>query len=73
MMESVLGVPARRTQFALQSVRRNTFPSLPTMPATSTTVRRHNRVGMRGKRFNVVPTAVNHWSPGSSRNVRKLS
>lgn len=27
MMESVLGVPARRThQFELQSVRRNTFP-----------------------------------------------
>ncbi len=29
MMESVLGVPARRThQFALQSVRRNTFPTI---------------------------------------------
>lgn len=49
MMESVLGVPARRThQFALQSVRRNTFPYHCQCQQHQLTVRRHNRV-VRGE------------------------
>ena len=49
MMESVLGVPARRThQFELQSVRRNTFPYRCKCQEHQLTVRRHNRV-VRGE------------------------
>lgn len=49
MMESVLNVPARRThQFALQSVRRNTFPYHCQCQQHQLTVRRHNRV-VRGE------------------------
>lgn len=49
MMESVLGVPARRThQFELQSVRRNTFPYRCKCREHQLTVRRHNRV-VRGE------------------------
>ncbi|WP_437889350.1 SprT family zinc-dependent metalloprotease [Phytobacter sp. V91] len=49
MMESVLGVPARRThQFELESVRRNTFPYRCKCQQHQLTVRRHNRV-MRGE------------------------
>ncbi len=49
MMESVLGVPARRThQFELESVRRNTFPYRCKCQQHQLTVRRHNRV-VRGE------------------------
>ncbi|ELQ6168891.1 SprT family zinc-dependent metalloprotease [Cronobacter dublinensis] len=49
MMESVLGVPARRThQFELDSVRANTFPYRCRCQQHQLTVRRHNRV-MRGE------------------------
>ncbi|MDQ4430549.1 SprT protein [Yokenella regensburgei] len=49
MMESVLGVPARRThQFELESVRRNTFPYRCKCQQHQLTVRRHNRV-LRGE------------------------
>ena len=49
MMESVLGVPARRThQFELQSVRRNTFPYRCQCQEHQLTIRRHNRV-VRGE------------------------
>ncbi|ASG74564.1 SprT family zinc-dependent metalloprotease [Salmonella enterica] len=49
MMESVLGVPARRThQFELQSVRRTTFPYHCQCQQHQLTVRRHNRV-VRGE------------------------
>jgi len=49
MMESVLGVPARRThQFGLESVRRNTFPYRCQCQQHQLTVRRHNRV-VRGE------------------------
>ncbi|WP_439213809.1 SprT family zinc-dependent metalloprotease [Duffyella gerundensis] len=45
MMETVLGVPARRThQFAVASVRRNTFPYRCRCQQHQLTVRRHNRV-----------------------------
>ena len=49
MMESVLGVPARRThQFELESVRRQTFPNRCRCQLHQLTVRRHNRV-LRGE------------------------
>ncbi len=49
MMESVLGVPARRThQFELESVRRNTFPYRCKCQQHQLTLRRHNRV-VRGE------------------------
>ena len=49
MMESVLGVPALRThRFALDSVRKNTFPYRCQCQQHQLTVRRHNRV-MRGE------------------------
>ncbi len=49
MMESVLGVPARRTHtFALTSVRTNTFPYRCDCQQHQLTVRRHNRV-VRGE------------------------
>ncbi|MBV8871118.1 MAG: SprT family zinc-dependent metalloprotease [Metakosakonia sp.] len=49
MMESVLGVPARRThQFELESVRPNTFPYRCKCQQHQLTVRRHNRV-VRGE------------------------
>lgn len=49
MMESVLGVPARRThQFELKSVRRNTFPYRCKCQQHQLTLRRHNRV-VRGE------------------------
>ncbi len=49
MMESVLGVPARRThQFELESVRKNTFPYRCRCQQHQLTVRRHNRV-VRGE------------------------
>ncbi|MTH48130.1 SprT family zinc-dependent metalloprotease [Intestinirhabdus alba] len=49
MMESVFGVPARRThRFALQSVRRNTYPYRCRCQEHQLTVRRHNRV-VRGE------------------------
>ena len=49
MMESVLGVPARRThQFELDSVRRTTFPYRCACQQHQLTVRRHNRV-VRGE------------------------
>ncbi|CCJ89765.1 SprT family zinc-dependent metalloprotease [Cronobacter turicensis] len=49
MMESVLGVPARRThQFELDSVRANTFPYRCRCQQHQLTVRRHNRV-VRGE------------------------
>ena len=49
MMESVLGVPARRThQFELESVRRNTFPYRCQCQEHQLTIRRHNRV-VRGE------------------------
>lgn len=49
MMESVLGVPARRThQFELDSVRRQTFPYRCGCQLHQLTVRRHNRV-LRGE------------------------
>lgn len=49
MMETVLGVPARRThQFELHSVRRNTFPYRCGCQQHQLTVRRHNRV-LRGE------------------------
>jgi Uncharacterized protein conserved in bacteria len=45
MMESVLGVPARRThQFEIASVRSNTFPYRCRCQQHQLTVRRHNRV-----------------------------
>ena len=49
MMESVLGVPAHRTHsFALESVRRNTFPYHCQCQQHQLTIRRHNRV-VRGE------------------------
>ena len=49
MMESVLGVPARRThRFELASVRQNTFPYRCRCQQHQLTVRRHNRV-VRGE------------------------
>jgi len=49
MMEVVLGVSARRThQFAVQSVRSNTFPYTCPCQQHQLTVRRHNRV-LRGE------------------------
>jgi Uncharacterized protein conserved in bacteria len=49
MMESVLGVPARRThQFELTSVRAKTFPYRCRCQQHQLTVRRHNRV-VRGE------------------------
>ena len=49
MMESVLGVPALRTnRFELDSVRKNTFPDRCQCQQHQLTVRRHNRV-MRGE------------------------
>ena len=49
MMESVLGVPARRThQFELASVRRNTFPYRCPCQQHQLTVRRHNKI-LRGE------------------------
>ena len=49
MMESVLGVPARRThQFELASVRKNTFAYRCGCREHQLTVRRHNRV-LRGE------------------------
>ena len=49
MMESVLGVPARRThQFELQSVQRKTFTYRCKCQEHQLTVRRHNRV-IRGE------------------------
>jgi len=49
MMETVLGVPARRThQFALNSVRTNTFTYRCSCQQHQLTVRRHNRV-LRGE------------------------
>lgn len=49
MMESVLGVPARRThRFELDSVRKNTFPYRCACQQHQLTVRRHNRV-LRGE------------------------
>ncbi|WP_147199691.1 SprT family zinc-dependent metalloprotease [Pantoea sp. MBD-2R] len=49
MMESVLGVPARRThQFAIESVRSRAFPYRCRCQQHQLTVRRHNRV-MRGE------------------------
>ncbi len=49
MMESVLGVPARRThRFELDSVRKNTFPYRCGCQQHQLTVRRHNRV-LRGE------------------------
>ncbi len=49
MMESVLGVPARRThRFELDSVRQNTFPYRCRCQQHQLTVRRHNRV-VRGE------------------------
>ncbi len=49
MMESVLGVPARRThQFELASVRRNTFPYRCQCQQHQLTVRRHNKI-LRGE------------------------
>lgn len=49
MMESVLGVPARRThQFELTSVRTKTFPYHCRCQQHQLTVRRHNRV-VRGE------------------------
>ena len=49
MMEDVLGVPARRThQFAITSVRSNTFPYRCRCQQHQLTVRRHNRV-VRGE------------------------
>jgi len=45
MMETVLGVPARRThQFAVNSVRSQTFPYYCRCQQHQLTVRRHNRV-----------------------------
>ncbi|MEM6162321.1 SprT family zinc-dependent metalloprotease [Erwinia sp. P6884] len=49
MMESVLGVPARRThQFAIASVRSRTFPYRCRCQQHQLTVRRHNRI-LRGE------------------------
>ncbi|WP_312311210.1 SprT family zinc-dependent metalloprotease [Atlantibacter sp.] len=49
MMESVLGIPARRThQFALDSLARSTFPYRCGCQRHQLTVRRHNRV-LRGE------------------------
>jgi SprT protein len=49
MMESVLGVPARRThRFELGSIRTNTFPYRCKCQQHQLTVRRHNRV-VRGE------------------------
>ncbi len=49
MMETVLGVPARRThRFAVQSVRQKTFPYRCGCQQHQLTVRRHNRV-LRGE------------------------
>ncbi|WP_312273183.1 SprT family zinc-dependent metalloprotease [Pseudescherichia sp.] len=49
MMESVLGVPARRThQFELASVQRNTWPYRCACQQHQLTVRRHNRI-LRGE------------------------
>ncbi|MBZ4231226.1 hypothetical protein LAN31_21615, partial [Mycobacterium tuberculosis] len=49
MVESVLGVPARRTpRFELASVRQNTFPYRWRCQQHQLTVRRHNRV-VRGE------------------------
>ena len=49
MMETVLGVPARRThKFEVQSVRKNTFPYRCRCQQHQLTVRRHNRV-VRGE------------------------
>ncbi len=49
MMETVLGVPARRThKFEVDSVRKNTFPYRCPCQQHQLTVRRHNRV-LRGE------------------------
>jgi SprT protein len=49
MMETVLGVPARRThRFEVDSVRKNTFPYRCPCQQHQLTVRRHNRV-LRGE------------------------
>ena len=73
MMESVLGVPARRThQFELQSVRRNTFPYRCKCQEHQLTVRRHNRV-VRAKPSIAVFTAANSWLRNNHLNYQELS
>ncbi len=70
MMESVLGVAARRThRFELDSVRQNTFPYRRQCQQHQLTVRRHNRV-VREKRLTAAFAAAIYWSLKSKYRVQ---